>query len=196
LPEGVRPALPHDQLRISYERDDITLIDERSTHSGLGDVSLQLGKRLGETPMTAWLSVKLPTGDADEFTGSGSIDAAAAIALEHSFAERYSVFAQAAASWLGDGDRLSTQQENVVWSGMAGVSARTFGSLRLIAQVDAHSAVFDSTEDFLGEAVMLTVGGTYRIADQWDMSFAVTEDIAVESAPDVTFLLQLKRTAR
>jgi hypothetical protein len=146
--------------------------------------------------VTAWLAVKLPTGDADAFTGSGSVDATAALAAEHAFGGRYAVFAQAAGTWLSDGDRMASQQENVAWSALAGISARTSENLTLALQVDAHTAVFDSDEDFLGDAVMLTIGGTYRIGDSWDLSFAVTEDVAVETASDVVFLFQLKQSTR
>jgi hypothetical protein len=193
LPEGARPALPRDSLRIAYEREERLLIDERSSHSGIGDVALRVGKQLGSMGMTAWLGVKLPTGDADDWTGSGSVDVTAALAAEHELSDRFSVFAQAAASWLSDGDRLASQQEQIVWSGVAGITARAFTRLTLTAQIDAHTAVFDSNEDFLGDAVMLTIGGGYRIGDRWNVSFAVTEDIAVETASDVVFLFQIKR---
>lgn len=192
LPEGARPNLPRDALHIAYERDGRWLVDTRTAESGVGDVSLQLGKQLTDAPLAAWLSVKLPTGDADQFTGSGGVDVSAAVAFERAFADRYSVFAQAAASWLGDGDRMPSQQKSFAWSGSAGLGARTWQSLTLIVQLDAHAEVFESDESFLGDAVMLTIGGTYRTGG-WDLSFAVTEDIAVESSPDVAFLFQLKR---
>ena len=196
LPEGARPTLDHDDLRLFYERDSATLINTRSRQSGIGDVSLQVGRRIGDGPFTGWVGVKLPTGDADRFTGSGSIDAMAAIAVEHALADRYVVFAQAAGSWLGNGDRLSAQQKRLAWSGVAGLSARAIGNLKLTLQVDAHTAVFDTNEDFLGDSVLLSIGGSYPIGNAWDLSFAVVEDIAVESAPDVTFLFQLKRATR
>jgi len=193
LPEGARPALPRDSLHISYERDAQRLIDERSAHSGIGDIALRAGKQLGSTGMTAWLGVKLPTGDADEWTGSGSVDVTAALAAEHALGERFAVFAQAAGTWLSDGDRLASQQEQIVWSGVAGISARAFERLTLTAQLDAHTAVFDSNEDFLGDAVMLTLGGAFRVGDRWSLSFAVTEDVAVETASDVVFVFQINR---
>lgn len=196
LPEGARPTFARDELRILYERDGTVLIDERSRQSGIGDVSIQLGKKLSDGPLTGWIGIKLPTGDADRLTGSGSVDAMAALAFEHRFGDRYRVFAQAAGSWLGEGDRMTAQQEDFAWSGSAGISARTVGNLRLTVQVDAHTRVFDSDEDFLGESILLTIGGSYSIGNAWDLSFAVAEDIAVESAPDVTFIFQLKRAAR
>jgi hypothetical protein len=54
--------------------------------------------------------------------------------------------------------------------------------------------VFDETDlDFLGDAFVLTVGGDYRFASGWQVDIAVSEDIAVESASDVVFVLGLKK---
>lgn len=195
MPEGSRPKLPQDSLHIGYERDGRLLIDARSSRSGIGDVSLQFGKQLGATPATAWLAVKLPTGDGDDFTGSGGVDITAAIAFEKAFGDRYSAFAQAAGTWLGEGDRMTSLQEDVAWSASAGLSARAFQDLTLTVQLDAHTAVFESDEDFLGDAVMLTIGGSYRLSG-WKLAFAVTEDIAVDTSPDVVFLFQLARSIR
>ncbi len=196
LPEGARPLLPTDALQIAYRYDEATLIDVRSPREGFGDLTLRLGKRISAAPLTAWLGVKLPTGDADRLTGSGSFDASAALAFESSFAERYTVFAQIGASYLGDGDHWSQRQRNFVGSGMLGLSARAFGKLTLALQLDAHTAVFDSDEDLLGEVAMLSIGGNYGFADGWDFSFAVVEDLAAESTADVVFVFALRRTLR
>lgn len=192
LPDGARATMPRNALQIFYERDGAPLIEERASQAGIGDLSLRLGRQLGASPFAAWLSVKLPTGDADSFAGSGSIDASAALAFERSFGTRYTAFAQAAGTWLGDGDRLRRQQKNIAWSGMAGINARLFQNVTLAAQIDAHTAIYDSKEAFLGDAVMLTLGGTYRLTENWELSFGVTEDIAVESTSDVAFLFQVK----
>lgn len=196
LPEGARPTLPRDALQISYSRDGSALIDEHSSRSGIGDLSLQLGKQIGSSPFAVWASLKLPTGDAERFTGSGSVDLTTALAIEHAFGGRYAVFAQAAGTWLGDGDRLPTQQKDIAWSGLAGISARVFDDITLTAQIDAHTALYESELDFMSETVMLTVGGSYRLSDRWHVSFAVTEDIAVESTSDVVFLFEIKRTGQ
>ena len=62
------------------------------------------------------------------------------------------------------------------------------------AQLDAHSAVFDDPDlEFLAEAFVLTVGGDYRFVSGWQLDIAVSEDIAVESASDVVFVIGLKK---
>ena len=197
LPEGERATMRADRIRVAYARDGEVLLDADSSAEGLGDLSLDFGRTLLATTSSAaalWLSIKLPTGDADRFTGSGATDVSLAIAGDHRLGEDWSVFGQASVTWLGDGDRLPAQQSDVAWSGFAGVAWHAWRGLHLKAQVDAHSAVFDDTDlAFLGDALVFTVGGDYRFASGWRLDLAVSEDIAVESASDVVFVFGLKK---
>jgi hypothetical protein len=203
LPEGARPELPDDQLLIAYERDGTTQLyvdsslDIERSRSGLGDISADLGYQLSTTTSSAaaaWLSVKLPTGDADELTGSGAVDVALSLAGEYRLADRWTAYGQAGATWLGNGDLLPEQQRSVVWSAMAGIGWQAWRGLTLKLQVDAHSAAFDDVDlDYFGDAVILTVGGDYRFASAWQLDIGVSEDIAVETSPDVVFVIGLSK---
>lgn len=198
LPEGERTSMPTDRIRIAYARAGAVLLDVDSSASGLGDLSLDFGRTLRSAASGAaalWLSVKLPSGDAARYTGSAAADVSLAIAGDHRVSDDWSVFGQAAITWLGDGARLPAQQSDLVWSGSAGVSWRAWRGLQLKAQVDAHTAVFDDSDlDFLGDALVLTFGGDYRFASGWRLDLAVSEDIAVESAPDVVFVVAVSRS--
>lgn len=198
LPEGDRPSLPQDQLRIAYLRDGSTRIESRGATSGLGDASINLGKQLlsdDRTHVAAWAGLKLPTGDADDFSGSGSVDVSLALAGEQRIGSRFTVFGHIGGAWLGDGDRLRDQQRNWLAAASVGASAQLFESLTLTAQFDAHTAVYDDVDmDFLGDAGVLSLGGTIRLGKRYALSLAVSEDIIVESAPDVVFLFGLEAT--
>jgi Protein of unknown function (DUF3187) len=197
LPQGARNQLPEDALRIAYERDDTVLLDIDTSRSGLGDSTASFGYELASTDATAataWLSIKFPTGDAGDLTGSGATDASLVLAATHRLSERWEAFGQAAVTWLGDGEILSEQQRSVVWSGMAGIAWRAIGGLHLKAQIDTHTAVFDPSQlDFLGDAVLLTVGGDYRFDSRWRLDLGVSEDIAVEASPDVVLIIGVRR---
>jgi hypothetical protein len=192
LPEGARTQLPTDRIRIAYERNGAVLLDRDTSASGFADLSIDLGYALFTAPasaVTAWLSVELPTGDADRFTGNDSTDASVAIAGQHRLAERWSLFGQAAVTRLGDGDLLTAQQRDIVWSALAGVGRRMWRGLELKAQLDAHSEAFAASNlDFLSSPLVLTVGADYRFDSGWRLDVAVSEDIAVETASDVVFV--------
>jgi hypothetical protein len=198
LPEGARALMPQDRIRIAYARGSTVLLDMQSSADGLGDIALDVGRSLyAETSGAAavWLSIKLPSGDADRLTGSGATDVSLAIAGERRLGEKWSAYGQASVTRLGHGERFADQQQDIVWSGIAGIGWRAWRGLELKAQLDAHTAVFDEADvDFLGDALVLTVGGDYRFASGWQLDIAVSEDIAVESASDVVFVFGLRRS--
>jgi hypothetical protein len=196
LPDGARSALPRDQIDIAYTRAGTREVDINSSASGIGDIQAAIGYALptDAASLTAWLTIKLPTGDADKLTGSGGTDVSLLLAGQRELSDRWSIFGQAAATYLGDGDLLPDQQRSVVWSGMAGVNVETWRGLSLKAQIDAHTAAYDSDLDFFSEAVVLTVGGDYYFASGWRLELGVSEDIAVEHSPDVVFVLGVKQS--
>ena len=198
LPEGHRSDLPRDQFRIRYERNGVTLIDADTSSEGLADVTAALGYQWvsnERTHVSAWLTVDLPTGNADKFNGNGSTDVSLALAGEQRLSKRWTGFAQAAVTHLGDGDLFGDQQRSIAWSGLAGVSADVWRGLELKMQVDAHTAVIDdSTLDYLNDAVILTVGGAWKFKSGWQLDLGVSEDIAVETSPDVVFVIGVRRT--
>jgi long-subunit fatty acid transport protein len=76
----------------------------------------------------------------------------------------------------------------------AGVNYRYSPSLTLTLQFDGHTAAYrDSALRLLGSAWMISIGGEYRFASQWVAHLALTEDVRVESAPDVSFIFRLAR---
>jgi Protein of unknown function (DUF3187) len=197
LPEGARPSFRQDSLRLLYRTGGENVVNSRSASSGMGDVSIEVGRQIGHadnSATTAWVGVSLPTGDAEEFTGSGSLDVNATISADYRLGDRWTAFGQLGGTWLGDGDRMSKHQRDWAASATVGISARATDGLTLTLQLDGHSALFDTGElEFLGDAVMLSLGGAYRFESQWTLTLGLTEDIAAESAPDVVFLFGLTK---
>lgn len=199
MSEGERAVLPKDAFRLGYMRDGRVRLNTSESTSGIGEVQASLGYQLlasEASSLATWLNVKLPTGDADDFTGSGATDVTLLLAGERRVSERTSVFGQAAVTWLGEGDFAANAQKSTAWSGLAGLSVRTWRSLSLKAQFDFHSAVFDSDLDYLSDAVVLTVGGDYKFASGWRLDVGISEDIAVEHSPDVVFVFALSAPLR
>lgn len=196
MSEGARTQLPTGQLDIGYVRSGDSLLNMTSSAGGLADVQLAAGYEVFSSPssaLTAWLDIKLPTGEAHKLTGSGATDVSLLVAGRHRLDQRWSAFGQVAATRLGAGDLVPARRRSVVWGGLAGLGWQAWRGLSLKAQIDAHTAAFDSNLDFLSEAVLLTVGGDYRFASGWRLDLGVSEDIMVEHSPDVVFFAGLKR---
>lgn len=198
LPDGDRPDARRDQLRFRYARAGRTEIDFDDGASGIGDVRLNAAYSVLQTSDTSValdLTVSLPTGDADRLTGAGATQVATTLA-----ATRYALFGlpltatgNVGALWLERGDVLSRIQRDVVWYGTAELGWAVADGARLKLQVNAHSAFYRSELDELGEpGVQLLLGGSVRLTPRWYLDVVVGEDIAVDTAPDVTFQIALK----
>jgi len=140
--------------------------------------------------------VKLPSGDADDFTGSGALDASAALA--YSDAEtlarlRLDVHAGAGVLWMGEGDLLPDHQNTWAGFGHFGLAWRGTERLTLLGQLDAQSEILDGVSGELGgHALLGSLGARYRFGDAWHLTGTMVEDLVVEHAPDVTFQLRLR----
>ena len=200
LPEGARPEQPHDRLLIRYRDDGATLLEETRAERGLGDISATVGYALKNTERFASrvaVSIELPSGEDRWFLSNDAIDVTALIAAENRFAERWSVYGQAAVTWIGEGEALASRQNDFVWSAHGALAWQATRSIELVAQVDAHSAVFDDSDlEFFQEAVVLTLGGNIALSPNWSLQLGVSEDIAVEQSPDVVFAVGVTRGAR
>ena len=113
LPEGDRKNMPQDRYLIEAQVDGQPVLLYDDDASGIADIPLRLGYQLladERSAVSAWLSVDLPTGDADDLLGSGATDVVASVAAQSQVAERWQVFGQFDVAWLGDGDILPEYQ--------------------------------------------------------------------------------------
>jgi hypothetical protein len=196
LSNGDREPWPKNRLLFSYTRDGVVEAEMTEGSTGLGDLQLQIARRLmtseegGRLALHAGL--KLPTGDAERFQGSGSTDLAlwlsgAAPALFEQW--RIGGYLQAGLLLLGEGDLLPDRQRSRVWFGGAGVHWRAWSWLMLKAQLDAHGSFYDSQLAQLGKrSVMLTVGGSIPVAQGGGaIELAIGENLTTDTVPDFTF---------
>lgn len=200
LPKLGRDRVEDDRLRFQYVRDGETIIDEQSSSTGIGDISLFTGKtlmRTGNYAVTLRGQVKLPTGDPDRLRGSGGTDAALSATASRTMGKNWSMSARFGAVYLGSGDVLPELQRR--WSGFGSVFVgwQAFRSWSLGAQLDAHSPVYKSSNiDQLTEtAIQLSFGASARIGKNTFLDLSFTED---ELNPDVSsdFAFQLRLRTR
>ena len=197
LPQGPRKNMPDDRLLIDYQQDGQALLHVDDSGSGIADIPIGIGYQAyasDERALGAWLTVKLPVGDSDYLLGSGATDVALSVAGETRLAEKWLLFGQVDAVWLGDGDILPQYQDSFAWSGLAGVSWNAWRTLDLTVQFQANSQVFDlPVEGLSGDAVILGYGGSYRTTGGWRFDFGMSEDIQVDASPDATFYFAVQR---
>ena len=197
LPEGSRDRLPEDQLLIEFREGATTMLRFDESSSGIGDLSAAVGYQLqasDRSAIAAWLTVKAPTGSADDLTGSGATDVAVTLSGQSQLAEHWQLFGQSSVAWLGEGDVLPEQQESFAWTLMGGLTWNAWRRLDLTMQVEANSRLYDGLHsDFEGDAIVLTFGGAWRTAGGWRFDVAVSEDVQAGASPDVNFVLAAVR---
>ena len=77
--------------------------------------------------------------------------------------------------------------------GQAGVGWRLTPRIELLGQLQAASSPIDSGLDAWGGGLMLGLGAGIDIGRHYRLQLGFTEDIDVETSPDITFMLRLGR---
>jgi len=200
LPNGGREKVQDDLLQVIYQSNGITRSAITRSASGIGDVRVAFGYRLtdsgdGERTWTLRGGVQLPTGDADDLTGSESTDIFLGLHLSHP--EPFSnpalnFHGNVGVMSIGNGEVLEAQLEDWMLYGSTTLAWSVSQRVTLKAQFDFHSAVYDSDLAELGDfAGQLIVGGSLRLNDSARLDISVSEDILTDTSPDVVLQLGL-----
>jgi len=199
LPDGGRSSYPEDQLRFSYEKDGQEMVNLNQAKDGLGDVDLNAMYQLPSTATRQWAlrgQVKLPTGEVEDLLGSDSTDVAVALHLsDRSWFEKTGIALHGSVGllWMGEGAVLDNIRKDWVVYGSTTLAWQASEHVSLKLQLDAHTAFYDSGLTELGsESAQLTLGGAVKLSERWVVNLAVSEDIVVDTAPDVVFLIGIK----
>jgi len=199
LPLGPRAGRENDQLEFSYQDTSGTHLDYQTNSNGIGDLRLIAGWRLTDGPnhsSALRFGVKLPTGDTDDVHGSGGTDFSIGIAgdWQQLFGfSRLNGFYRAHVNFIGEPDLLADRYNDVIGQFSMGAGYRLSSSFELRLQAASRSATYDSEVEILGQdSAWLTFGGNIRLSDSYVLGLAVTEDLNVRAAPDISFLIALR----
>jgi hypothetical protein len=195
LSEGQRPLHPNDQIDIRYSANGTSLLNIQSAQSGIGDVAMQVAYQAvdnNDQQLSYWLSLKLPTGDSNKLTGSDSTDLALWIAGNQRMTTNSWLLANLGTVFMSDSDVLKQAQNNHVFFGMLGMQYQAWEKVLLKFQFEGHGAFYDTSTNFLSEALLLTFGGTILFDNNTSLDIAVAEDVQAEESPDVNFNITWK----
>lgn len=190
LPEGSRPVIEHDQIEVNYTQNSNQLLLLNSEQASIGDLSLQLAWQAYQTDSSSlsyWLSLKLPSGDAEKLTGSGALDISTWASIDYRLNDTRWLYAQVGVLYMGEGEVIKNIQNSWATFINAGIKFQPWEQIELKAQLDIHSAFYDSDIEFLSDVIQLTFGGSYLINKKHKLDFAVAEDIQENASPDVNF---------
>ena len=190
FPRGLQPGLPYNQISIDYTQDNTSQLNISSKQKDIGDIAFQLAwqmKKSNDIAISYWTSLKLPTGDYKKLTGSGGTDIAAWAAMDYRLNDSRWLFGQAGLLYMHNNKVLPDIHNNWGTFAMAGIKFQPWKPVELKAQLEFHSALFDTDIKFMQQSYQLTFGGSYLINTQQKLDFAVGEDIKSGTSPDVSF---------
>lgn len=205
LPQGGRDGAAKGVINYRYRRDGVTRLQLNRSGSGIGDISLVGGMRLHDTVgdrsrerLALRADLKLPTGEVAGLRGSGSTDLALSLcALQESSSRwgSFGLFGSLGGLAMTDGRVLADQQNNFAAFGSLGVGWGPVSWISFKLQLNAATPFYRHTAlAELGRgSLLLVTGGALLLPDNYQLDIGVGEDVAVGTAPDVTFHFGLSR---
>jgi hypothetical protein len=200
FPNAGREQAPQNRLLYRYQRDGVEKIRIDSSGSGIGDLQLTTGFQLFEENghgMTINAALKLPTGDSDQLRGSGSTDLS--LWLNEGIggtigAGKWASYGSAGILIMTEGNVLPDQQKRWVGFGSLGIGWAPLDWLSFKVQADAHTPFFSDSDlkEIAATAVQLIVGGTISFSERVALDIGVSEDLTVNTSPDVAFYFTLR----
>lgn len=201
LPNGSRSTRSQDQIEISYRDPAGNTLRLDRHDQGFGDAALEFYgapgclrcKNLNETPVVR-VGLKLPTGSTDDLTGSGAADFYADLTSANTAVGPFwTMRSSVGLLFTGKSDLFSNQNQWVLY-GFLGASYPWSASIDLIAQLDWHTAMFESELTELGElSLRLNVGAAIRLASNRYVEIALQEDLTPDASPDVGIFIRFRR---
>ena len=195
LPEGNRPDYSQDQLQIEYIVDGETLYSQSDSSDGIGDIALQTG--YFPTATTGYFAgLELPTGSESDFSGNEAVDIALWMTSEWKIDSEITTYGLFGISFPGDGGALEGLVEDKIWVAQLGLEYRFHDAIKGLAQLDYHSqSVTDSDLKAFGNSLQLQLGLSFEnLFENHRLDLFFSEDIQVESAPDISFGLRLAQS--
>ena len=197
LPNGERDRQETNRLEYSYtlNGEDVYRVDRSA--SGLGDVRLSAAFALTGYEANAQRSValhaglKLPTGESSRLLGSGGTDFSLGVAMTDAATfdrQNLVLFVHGGLLFLGESDINPQSQRDAAGFANLGLAWSRWAKITIKAQLELHSALYDSELEELGRtAGQLVFGGSWTFSERVTWEFAATEDISVSTTPDIAF---------
>jgi hypothetical protein len=190
LSRGNRPFYP--KRRLDYSYSGVANIDLHHSQTSVGDFAADVAWYAlddARRTLSLWGGLKAPTGKVADLTSDGAWDGA----LWVHGAIRWPKWQLAAelgvAQPFGDEIFAGAAHKDSVFGRFA--ATRAVGNLwSLRAQLDGQTGhVAGSDLRFLGRSLQLTLGAARALKGRWRIDMGFAEDVAVNTAPDITFFL-------
>lgn len=205
LPQGGRDSAPKDRIGYRYSKDGVQRLKMNHSGSGIGDLSLTSGYALyqhndeeSHDRLALKGALKLPSGDSSRLRGSGGVDFMLQLCGAMTNSTEWGslgVFGSVGGLAMSDGDVLSDQRNNLAAFGTFGVGWGPAAWISFKLQLNGNTPLYrgSSLDELSGSSLLLISGGALKLPGDYLLDIGVSEDLAVATAPDVSFHLGLSK---
>jgi hypothetical protein len=194
LPNGDRDDFQRNQIDVEYARDGVVEYSQDKSSSGLADISLALGYQLS-AETRYFVGIELPTGSASDYSGNEAVEFATWVTHEELVDAEWTVYGLLGVSFPGDDGNLQGLVVDKIWVAQLGTQYFFNDGLAGTVQLDWHSQTIDDSDlTAFGDSLQIQLGlGFLKLIDNHRLDLFFSEDIKVESAPDISFGIRLAR---
>jgi hypothetical protein len=196
FPDYGRSNRPENEFLYEVRRKGVLIIKGESGHIGIGDIRFTFKKPIlkGDPAISIKGDLELPTGNAKEGYGSGSIDAGITALIEKKLSEKFKAYGNLGVVFPGDLKGYEKVKLKEFIYGGTGVEAALWKNLSLLGQIFIQDSPFPKTDISSVDriAVLLSLGGRYYSGKN-SFEFSFTEDPNTSGAPDFSLSFSFKR---
>ncbi len=197
-----RDVFEDNQLLYNYSQNGSTIFTISDNQNGWGDPLLTAAFKLSGNHQARHIALrfssKLQLGDADKLTGNEASSFSVALAIDDSLntlGKNIGFYGFAGYIFLENGEALEDIQRNHAGFASLGLNYPLTKQLSLKMQLDTQTSFYRSDLLTLGkEAVQLTVGGSIQAMPGIRLDFAIVENLATDTTPDVAFYSMLNNS--
>jgi hypothetical protein len=202
FPNGDRENAPRNRLLYAYGVNGNDRLNRTDSVSGLGDIRISSAMQLYNNDDGAAVALraglKLPTGNSSRLLGSGSTDFALWLTAGEDFKlpalGHLTGFGAIGGMVMSSGDILKGQQRDLAGFGSLGIGWSPLEWLAFKVQANGHTSLYrnSSLREIDGSSVQLVSGGSLGLGKDTMLDIGVSEDVIVQTSPDVVFTLTLR----
>lgn len=205
LPQVGRDISPKDRLGFVYVKDGVQKLRMRHAGSGVGDITLTGGMQLYDAAskeshdsLALRAALKLPSGDSSYLHGSGGTDFVLQFCGSTNSQTEWGTlgaYGSVGALAMSKGNVLSDQHNQFAGIGTVGLGWGPASWISFKVQLNVNTPLYraSSLDELAKSSLMLISGGAIKLPGDYLLDIGVAEDVAVATAPDVSFHLGLSK---
>lgn len=191
-----RSTRPKNEFLYEIKKDGVIIIKGENGRTSIGDIRISAKRMiLGNDPVVSIkFDLEIPTGDASNGYGNGSLDAGASLLINKKITEKIKSYFNIGIVSPGDLKGYEKIELKEFYYGGIGIEAAYWKSLSIFGQVSVQTSPFPKTGISTVDraAALLSIGGRYYLGKN-SMEFSFTEDLNTAGAPDFTIAFLFKK---